>query len=205
VSIKLAIIGGSFNPIHNGHLALADAVVTQLGYDKVLFIPAFCSPYKKQYSDVSSEDRLAMLRLAIKNNPAFEIETCELDRKGVSYTIDTVNYLYKKYKTNVLSGKIGLIIGDDLVKGFYNWKSPDLLVQKTDIIIAHRIIQKDEFASAFEKYGKKELSNAVLPISSSEIRSAIQQKKAWRYLVPSDVYNYIKTRDLYGQKNETSD
>jgi len=215
--MRVAIIGGSFNPVHNGHLALADAVVKEFGYDKILFIPAFCSPDKKIYSGVSAKDRLTMLELAIKNNPSFEIETCELERKGISYTIDTINYLYKKYNANihtnnmqkqvsadVLNGKIGLVIGDDLEKGFCNWKNAKLLAQKTDIIVAHRIMQSNSFDSTVVEFEKKELSNAILPISSSGIRLAIQQKKAWRYFVPSDVYNYIEAKDLYGKKNETS-
>lgn len=202
MAIKVAIIGGSFNPIHNGHLALADAVIKQLHYDKVYFIPAFCSPHKKKYASESTEDRLNMVKLAIKDNPFFEVETCELEREGISYTLDTIEYLYSKY--NSICGKIGLVIGDDLAKNFNTWKNPTLLAKKSDIIVAHRVMSVGNFDLGLECFKHKELKNSVLPISSSRIRTAIQQNEAWRYLVPPAVYNYIKAKELYGKRNEAS-
>ncbi|OJF76543.1 MAG: nicotinate (nicotinamide) nucleotide adenylyltransferase [Treponema sp. CETP13] len=218
--MKLAIIGGSFNPIHNGHLALADTVVKELGYDKVLFVPAFYPPHKELATiGVTNKDRLEMVKLAIMNNDAFQIETCEFDRQGVSYTIDTIDYLYKKYGTtsdksvndSSIYGKIGLVVGDDLVNGFSAWKKAKLLAKKTDIIIAQRIMKTDDFGSVnpltqsissccnlnSETYPHVELKNAVLPISSAGIRASIHDDKAWRYLVSPSVYNYIKANNLY--------
>ncbi|HZK20224.1 MAG TPA: nicotinate (nicotinamide) nucleotide adenylyltransferase [Treponemataceae bacterium] len=218
---RIAILGGTFNPIHNGHLALAEAVVSECGYDKVVFIPAFYPPHKKFNNEVSDADRLKMLILAIKNNPAFEVETCEIDRGGISYTIDTIEYLYNKYNgenihsNRLLLGKIALVIGDDLAKDFYTWKSAKLLEQKTDIILARRIIHTNACGAIstnsnthdklgnFKEYTYQKLENAVLPISSSDIRKAIKNKKAWRYFVPPAVYEYIKAKKLYVEKNET--
>ena len=95
--MRLAVLGGSYNPIHIGHLMLADAVALRYGYDAVAFVPAFLSPFKGGHSGCTAEDRLAMVKLAIADNPAFYCEPCEIRRQGVSYTIDTLKFLKKKF------------------------------------------------------------------------------------------------------------
>ena len=95
--MRLAVLGGSYNPIHIGHLMLADAVALRYGYDTIAFVPAFLSPFKDGHSGCTAEDRLAMVKLAIADNPAFYCEPCEIRRQGVSYTIDTLKFLKKKF------------------------------------------------------------------------------------------------------------
>ena len=136
--MKIAILGGSFNPIHNGHIALAKRVVDYLGYDKVLFIPAYNPPHKKLACGATDSDRLCMVKKSIETYSCFELEPCELEREGTSYTIDTVHYLQNKY-SNELTGKIGLIIGDDLIPGFHLWKNVKELADITDILLATRL------------------------------------------------------------------
>lgn len=193
--MRLAILGGSFNPVHNGHLYLAQSVIDQFDYDKVVFIPVLIAPHKGIIMDVTAEQRLDMLRLGTANNHKFEVDTCELEREGVSYTSVTISYLEKKYEGKI-EGKIGLIIGDDLAEGFSSWRNPDMLAENTDIILAHRLFSEKNSCVPF-LYPHKELHNALLPISSTQIRESIGKKDSWRYLVPEAVYEYIVNRNLY--------
>ena len=195
--MRLAVLGGSYNPIHIGHLMLADAVALRYGYDTVAFVPAFLSPFKDGHSGCTAEDRLAMVKLAIADNPAFYCEPCEIQRQGVSYTIDTLKFLKKKFPQ--CEGKIGLIIGDDLLEGFSGWREAEYIPDYADIIVGNRIIDRYSTAQAASagKVPHLRVDNALLPVSSSGIRAAIQEKKSWRYLVPSSVYSYIKEHKLY--------
>ena len=223
--MKLAIYGGSFNPIHCGHLTVADTAL-DLGYDKVLFVPTFIPPHKQLAGSVSPSSRLAMIEAAIAGNPKFEIEPCEIQRGGISYTIDTVKFLKEKYR-GAISGKIGLILGQEIAAEFGKWKSPNEVAGFCDIIIATRQnmsgekmrpspfgnkprgdyvgginaqgefmgIDKDSF-----KWDFIPLKNMIMPLTSTEIRNRIAQGKSWRYLVPPAVYEYIVANRLYGYK-----
>ena len=195
--MRLAVLGGSYNPIHIGHLMLADAVALRYGYDTIAFVPAFLSPFKDGHSGCTAEDRLAMVKLAIADNPAFYCEPCEIRRQGVSYTIDTLKFLKKKFPQ--CEGKIGLIIGDDLLEGFAGWREAERIPDYADIIVGNRFIDLylTEQAASADKLPHLRVDNALLPVSSSGIRAAIQEKKSWRYLVPSAVYSYIKEHKLY--------
>ena len=214
--MKIAVLGGSFNPIHIGHLVLADTVCKLLGYDKVLFIPVYEPPHKKMSETVSAQDRLRMVEEAVKGDPRFVPESCEIDRGGVSYTWDTVCFLEEKYK-DVLEGKIGLIFGEDLVPDYDKWNHADELSRRADLIIAcrHESFKCDEeFVNAPSgEYGKnqhleytrynfpyphKVVENPRMDISSSEIRQKIAKNGAWRYLVSEGVFEYIKSGGLYG-------
>ena len=198
--MRLAVLGGSYNPIHIGHLMLADAVSLRYGYNTVAFVPAFLSPFKDGHSGCTAQDRLAMVKRAIADNPAFYCEPCEIERQGVSYTIDTLQFLKEKYPQ--CEGKIGLIIGDDLLESFGNWREAARILDYADIIVGNRIL--DRYST--EQTGcvgniphlrVLRVDNALLPVSSSGIRAAIKEKKSWRYLVPSAVYSYIKEHKLY--------
>lgn len=141
--MKIAMFGGSFNPVHNGHIELAKAVHEQAGYDKVLFVPAYHSPFKDLPSGASDEDRLCMLRLALEGFDWAFIEDCELKRGGVSYTYETVEFLVQKYTASgeydeKRDGKLGLVIGADLAAGFTHWHRAEELAAKVDIILARR-------------------------------------------------------------------
>ncbi|WP_191017542.1 nicotinate (nicotinamide) nucleotide adenylyltransferase [Treponema zioleckii] len=213
--MKIAILGGSFNPIHIGHMVLADSVCTQLGYDRVLFVPTYKPPHKELSVNVSSDDRFGMVLAAVKNDERFGAESCEIDRGGVSYTWDTVCFVEDKYKRN-LTGKIGVIIGEDLIADYHKWEHAEELAEKADLILACRPSEDadDPFSNrAIGEYAKKDdcvvtretfpyphkiVENPFLKISSTEIRRKIAEKGAWRYLVTDGVFEYIKRRNLYG-------
>ena len=197
--MRIALLGGSFNPLHIAHLFLADEVKNRLHYDKVLFVPVWHNPFKDMPDGAEDRDRIEMLERATKDNPAFEVELCEIERASISYTTATIAFLLKKYE-GAIDGKIALVIGDDLMHDFAKWHNVDFIVKNADIVLANRT-----HAGAHEPLLKKvfpfshtSLDNAVLPVSSSDIRKRIASNEAWQYLVPYCVSQYIKERNLYG-------
>ena len=199
--MRLAILGGSFNPIHLGHLHLALSAYKELAYDKIAIVPAYISPFKIFCKDTEVEDRLKMIDLAIADKPYMYCELYEIERQGVSYTIDTINYLYQKFPD--LEGKIGLIIGDDLKDNFFRWKDAEEIIKKTDIIIGKRTGLKGSFDllnTESARASVKELKNEILNISSTQIRDAVLQNKDFSSLVPKRVYDYIIEQGLYKEK-----
>lgn len=216
--MKIAILGGSFNPIHIGHLALADEVIA-LGYDKILFIPTASAPHKKMAFPILVEDRIKMISLAIQDNPYFELENCEIERGGISYTWDTVCYLEKKY-SGILEEKIGLIIGSDQLETFHLWKNAKEISEKCQLILGCRPIKKEDARFSNKAIGEyadykssvcenkkinKEklfsnaifLDNELLSISSTQIRTRFAKKQSFRYLVPEKVFKYIIDGNIY--------
>ena len=215
--MKIAMLGGSFNPIHVGHLILADSVCKNLGYDKILFVPTANPPHKELSCEVAASDRLEMTRLAVLGDDRFVAEPCEIERGGVSYTFDTVCFLEQKY-ASVLTGKIGLVMGEDLIADYDKWYKAEELAQKSDLILAVQPKDSDlkaEFQnSPTAKYGKnpmtgvnrenfpfphKIVENPRIELSSSEIRQKIAEGGAWRYLVSERVFEYIIERNLYAK------
>ncbi len=217
--MKIAVLGGSFNPVHIGHLVLADCVCTELGYDKVLFVPCFNPPHKEMADAASPSDRLEMVRQAVKGDSRFEAEDYEIKKGGTSYTWDTVCFLEEKYKGN-LDDKIGLIFGFDLASHFENWKNSAELAQKCTLVLAVRTddysknasassvnlakgdfkTEKKDFTESDFKFPYIKVHNPELAVSSSDIRDRISSGRAWRYLVSEGVFEYIKKKGLYGCK-----
>lgn len=199
--MKLAVLGGSFNPVHKGHLFLTKQAADEYGYERVLFIPAHEPPHKTLSAGASDADRLEMLKKALSEygDNRFVIDDCELKRSGPSYTIDTVYDLEKRYE-GILDGKIGLIIGSDLAADFGKWKNACLLAEKTDIVLGRRPCPDDKNPSADRDFSwpHLKLHNELFAVSSAEIRRMIAEKKDWKSLVSESVYEYIVQRKLYG-------
>ena len=190
--MKLAILGGSFNPVHLGHLILAEEVLTSLNYDRVILIPAYRSPFKPEAKGMesTSRDRLEMLAASIAGDPRLAIDDCEIRRGGVSYTIDTLKDIIKRYMP---TGRPGLIIGDDLAADFTNWHNYSGILELADIIIARRI-HSDKLSCSFHYIP---VINKIIEISSEMVRNRIEGGKAWRYLVPMGARTIIEDRGLY--------
>jgi nicotinate-nucleotide adenylyltransferase len=190
--LKTAIFGGTFNPVHKGHLAIAQAALEQTECGVVLFVPAFLPPHKS-IDDPGPELRLAMLEESVKANPAFKVSDCEIRRAGISYSIDTIRFLVE---TGVVEKNPFLIIGDDLAEGFLSWKSPELIEKECTILIAHR-----QFAEKIElPFAHIYLENSIIPLASSGIRAAIEAGEQWRDLVPEAARQLIEKHGLYGLK-----
>jgi nicotinate-nucleotide adenylyltransferase len=189
--VRLAILGGSFNPVHLGHLYLADAALSICGYDRIILVPAFTSPFKPGVCETSPSDRLDMLAASIPGDPRLAVDDCEIRRGGVSYTVDTIADIRRRYCPE---GKPGLIIGDDLARTFSQWRRAAVLAAETDVIIARR----ESAGPAAFPYPCRPLNNAVMEISSAAVRSRIQKGEPWRSLVPQGARFIIEDRRLYG-------
>jgi nicotinate-nucleotide adenylyltransferase len=188
--MKVAVLGGTFDPIHNGHLFLAEEVLLRLGYDRIIFVPS----HKPAHKAIQPRDdpffRLEMTRLACAGREEFIVEGCEIERRGTSYTMETIDYVLEKY---TLEGKPGLIIGDDLVAGFGKWRMAARLLETVQVIIAHRTTANKLPFPGDHLY----IENIILPLSSSDIRRRIQEGSAYRYLIPETVYAFIRSHGLY--------
>ena len=195
--MKVGFIGGSFNPIHNGHINLALAGKNEFDLDKVIFIPNSINPIKENKSKVSTEDRVKMVELAIQDYDDFEIDTYEVDKKGISYTIDTVEYLKNKYNDLYFIG------GADLIFELHKWKDYEKLLKEVDFIIAGRNPYKlPELEDKVNELNKKYDINInilknfkMIDLSSSEIRNNILSNKSLK--IPKKVSEYIIKNNLY--------
>lgn len=192
--MKIAILGGTFDPPHLGHLILADTVLKELNYDKVIFIPSKIPPHKNISGEVSNEARLNMLKLSIEDDKRFLFDDYELKSEGISYSIKTLNYIYKNYS---IDGKIALIIGADLIKNFHKWKEPKKLSNLADIVAVNREDNENLFKENIEKYNIKIIIAPRIDISSTLIRERIKKNKAFKYFLKYKVYNYIISNKLY--------
>ncbi len=187
----VGIFGGTFDPIHLGHLITARSVKELRKLDKIIFIPAFISPHKTGNESTEANHRLKMTKLAVKNIKYFEVSDIEIKRENVSYTIDTLKILSKKYD------KIDLIIGYDNIFDFYSWKEPDEILNLANLIVLRRKSQQDNRKK--DKYFKKAnfLETPAIEISSSEIRERLQKNLPIDFLVTKEVQNYIIKNNLY--------
>jgi len=192
--MKAAVLGGTFDPVHIGHLYLAEEVLISYGYDHIFLIPTYSPPHKEQSGKINSQDRFFLLKTAVQKRDEFIVEDCELKREGVSYTIDTINYLLSNYP---IQEKPGLVIGDDLIDGFKKWKSVDKLIKNCDILVAKRQWRNKREFDVPHRY----IDNVILPISSTDIRRRIEEGMAYRYLVPDSVYEHIENKKLYKKSN----
>ncbi len=194
--MRLAILGGSFNPPHLGHLALADEVLSTLDYDRLLLIPSYRSPLKKENEGATSEDRLDMLAASLTGEDRIGVDDCEIRRGGLSYTVDTIADLERRYRPE---GKIGLVLGDDLVDGFADWRRADEVAARTDLILARR----NASGAAPFGYPHRRLANGVVALSSSALRQRIASGGAWRFQVSGGCRRIIEDRGLYGCARKT--
>jgi nicotinate-nucleotide adenylyltransferase len=189
--VKAVILGGTFNPVHYAHLFIAEEVRSAYGYDAAIFVPANQPVHKDPSPILPAAQRLEMLRRAVMGCPEFIVVESEIKRGGPSYSIDTVEELVEKFD---LREKPGFLIGDDLVEGFPTWKDAQRLSRMVDLFVARRTMA----GHLSLEYPHHVISNAVLPISSSEIRRRISQGRTVRFLLPDGVLDYIKANKLYG-------
>ena len=196
---RLGIMGGTFNPIHNGHLFVADIARRELNLDEVRFIPTGDSPHK-QHVDVSGEQRLNMVRLAIAGHEGFTASDMELRRGGRSYTCDTLREL----RITEPDCKMFFIMGGDMLATFTTWRNPDKIVQCADIAATPRPGDDGERIRRVCDYLRMEftcevhiLSQSGPDISSTEIRRRVGAGESISALVPPDVEKYIFENGLY--------
>jgi nicotinate-nucleotide adenylyltransferase len=187
---RIGILGGSFDPIHFGHLLMAQSALEALKLERVFFVPTFCSPFKSGHKMPSSDKRLAMVKAAIKGNDAFAIYTGELRRAGVSYTIDTLKELKKLHP----GAKFYLLMGADNLKSFHRWKDTKGILASASLVTLNR----PGFDKASpKKWPYQKINMPAVDISSSDIRNRLKSKKSIWYLTPKNVIRYISRHRLY--------
>ncbi|HEC61997.1 MAG TPA: nicotinate (nicotinamide) nucleotide adenylyltransferase [bacterium] len=190
--MTLAILGGTFNPVHFGHLYLAEEVRSQFHFDRIIFVPANIPVHKQIDSLIGAQHRLQMLKVATESYPELLVDDCELKRGGNSYTIDTVREILSRYHG---VKNPGLIIGDDLLEDYSTWKEATKLAAMVNLIIAQRISPARKDMDIPCTY----IENTLLPVSSSQIRERISRGLSVRSLVPEEVIRYIESNELYSR------
>ena len=189
---RIGIFGGTFDPPHIGHLAVADAAVRQLHLDALYLVPAYLPPHKLRHAFSSSpRDRERMTRLALHGIPRVKISTIELRRRGISYTVDTLRAFRKKFRSAVLF----LIIGEDTLDQFSSWRKPEEILTLADIVVYRRT-----GCSPKSPKGKIEpivLHGRRINVSSTEIRNRIASGKPAGSFLPGAVDAYIRKHRLY--------
>lgn len=202
---KIGILGGTFNPVHNGHLALGTAAMEQYGLEEIWLMPSKLPPHKPHFAMLSEEHRLAMLRLATKSKEAMKVSDFELSRDGLTYTADTLELLTKKY----LDVRFYFIVGGDSLVNFSDWRRPEQILKLATLLAAGRAgIEEQQITEAAEALRKAfpgaEIGSVLLPddpVSSNEIRKAFftGEEERVRAFLPEEVYRYLKENKLFSK------
>jgi len=214
---KIGLFGGSFNPVHIGHLRAAEEIKELLLLDKIIFIPTATHPLKKSKNVPDGKKRYQMLKLAVRDNPDFEVSDAELKRGGPSYTIDTLKYFSKMYKRKELY----FIIGSENLSNIDKWKEyQELFIYSNFVVIKRpgKRFSKDksmlpaklksmfdfkESSKDITIYEQKKSKKLIflnirgIRISSTRVRKLIKDKKSVRYFIPNGLYNYILKNNIY--------
>lgn len=188
---RIGIYGGTFDPVHHGHLITAQSVLELRKLDKIVFIPSFISPHKEELKISASEHRINMLKLSLTDVPYFDWSDFEISRKNVSYTIDTLLEMKKHFD------EIELILGADNMKTFHEWKSPEKIIKLATLIVLRR--RTDDASDNNNSFTKDAvfLETPRIDISGTIIRQRVRDGLPIDFLVPSSVMKYIYDFKLY--------
>ena len=200
--MRIGLFGGSFDPVHYGHLLLAEYCREQSKLDQVLFMPAATSPHKSEQKPADAQARIEMLRLAMGGHEAFELSELEVDRGGVSYTVDTLAALRKQSP----DAEWFFLMGGDSLADLPTWRDPQRICElATPLVVGrHGFAEPDYFGLAkFVEGGRLAeiqqhyVEMPLIELSSTEIRRRVQEDLSIRYQVPRSVEKYIETQGLY--------
>ena len=189
--MKVGVFGGTFDPVHYGHLITALAVKEIRSLDKIIFIPSFIAPHKTDRLSSSPLHRIEMLKLAIKGIPYFDYSDYEIKKEGVSYTIDTLKFLQNKYDD------IELIIGYDNLLEFSTWKDPVEILKMMKLVVLKRKVQNEPIEKDKFDYASEIIETPTIEISATNIRKRVRNNLPINFLVPDAVMEYINHFNLY--------
>jgi nicotinate-nucleotide adenylyltransferase len=195
--VKLGVLGGTFDPVHLGHLVLGEAAREQLELDRVIFVPTGHSWRKADREITGGEDRLAMLRLATAGNPDFEVSSLEVDRPGPSYTEVTLQALLEEHA----GAEIYFILGQDALADLPNWHAPGRILELATLAVASRGDAPDgggaeDGLPGFEARLVR-LQMPAIGVTATDIRARVRDGRSIRYQAPDSVAQYIARRKLY--------
>ncbi|MSS72156.1 MAG: nicotinate-nucleotide adenylyltransferase [Candidatus Latescibacteria bacterium] len=191
---RIGLLGGVFDPVHNGHLIAAEAAREACGLGQVMFIPASDPPHKRDTGMASAEARAEMVRLAIQDHPRFELSPIELRRAGRSYTVDTLSELHQTLGEKTA---LFLIIGADNVSEISSWHRPDRILDLATVVVVRRPGATLGRADPALTQRMRFVETPFIEISSTDIRRRIREGRSIRYLVPREVESYICEHGLY--------
>lgn len=191
---QIGLYGGSFDPIHNAHLIIAQFIKEELDLDKIVFIPSASPPHKKVFS--KAQDRLEMVRLSIQDNPNFECSEVEIHKQQICYSIDTIQQL--KQELNASKERLFWIIGSDNFVDFDKWKHAEKILEMCNLVVFPR--NREDFDQAPGKFRRKAryIKGApLIEISSTSVRFLIAEGRSIKYFVPRGVEELIRSKRLY--------
>ena len=191
---KVGLFFGSFNPIHIGHLILANYILENSDMAELWFVVSPQNPFKDKKSLLSDHNRLDMVQLAVKNYPNMRVSNVEFSLPKPSYTIDTLTYLKEKYPDH----SFALIMGEDNLKGLPKWKNTDKLIENYQIIVYPRLFEGEKQEKEFSKHDHISMINApIIELSATEIRNMIKNGKNVRPMLPPEVFDYLDGSNFY--------
>lgn len=204
ITYRMGIMGGTFDPIHNGHLVAAEQAFDDLELDVVVFMPAGCPAFKQDKRVTAGEDRYAMTLLATSDNPHFLASRFEVDREGVTYTAETLELLSNIYPSNV---ELYFITGADAIAEIVTWRDAYKIAELAHLVGATRpgydlAHAKAAIAESSYDFDVTYLEVPALAISSSYLRERVQARQSLRYLTPDQVTGYIHKHHLYGIRTQ---
>lgn len=201
---RIGVMGGTFDPIHHGHLVTAEEAWKQFQLDLVLFVPSGQPPHKEDRRSLDAESRYLMTVIATADNPHFQVSRMEIDRPGPSYTVDTVRELHRVYGKNT---QIFFITGADAILEILTWKEPEKVLQECTFIAATRpgydLRRLEESLPEAERVRHATdprvlvMEIPALAISSTDIRRRVREGMPIRYLVPEGVREFIEKKGFY--------
>jgi nicotinate-nucleotide adenylyltransferase len=190
---KIGILGGTFDPIHTGHLLVAQDAMGALALTRVIFVPAAVPPHKTGRRKTSARTRFEMVQLAVKGNSSFSVSDIEFKRSGPSFSIDTIAALKDEYSGN----EFFFLIGEDNLRDIWSWKKPEQLFGLCEVVVIGRPGEKLVDQPAELPGNLTRLDIHRIELSSSEIRERLEKNLPIRYLVPPEVERYIYDNRLY--------
>lgn len=191
---RIGVLGGTFDPIHVGHLISAEGVRTELDLDRVIFVPAAMPPHKSAPEVSDARHRLEMVRIAVEGNPAFEVSELELRRGGTSYTIDTVRQLKAEFGAGV---ELFFLMGGDGLLEITTWKDYRSLFEECVVVVFPRPgLDLSQVDPAIRRRVRV-VPTCEVGVASRDIRTRVRDGKSIRYLVPPGVEAYVHAKNLY--------
>ena len=204
--MRLGLYGGSFDPVHYGHLLLAECCREELRLDAVWFLPAAISPFKKEQSQTGAKHRVEMLKLALAGHEAMNVSTLEIDRGGVSYTVDTLNEIHQQQP----EAELFFLMGADSLLELPTWREPARICQLAIPVVAaranHSAVDYDVLRGVvsperLEAIRSHQVTVPLIDLSSTDLRRRVAEGKSIRYRTPRAVEKYIETHGLYRPEN----
>jgi len=188
---RIGIFGGTFDPPHKGHIAIAQKAMKQLSLDTIYFVPAYLPPHKLQHYSITAKHRLSMVKLAIDGKKDFKVTTIELQRRGISYTVDTL----KSFRNRFPNAALILIIGADNLEQFQSWRSPKTILQLASLAVYKRRGFSQSLKN--QNIAFQPIKGQLLQVSSTEIRKRLKKELTVSKFISKPIERYIKRHLLY--------